>query len=101
VKFENNLADVMSARLFLVNARGGYQHRFSIFNMFFVLFFENNISTHLRSMPLVFGLAGVIKLVLSFLLLNSFLHNIILLSIISTTILTVFISGYFKVVLKE
>ncbi|MBK5285530.1 MAG: hypothetical protein JJE25_08995 [Bacteroidia bacterium] len=73
----------------------------SITSMLFILFLEESINAIFRSVAIVFGTAGVVKLILSFLSLNSFFYNIILLAIITVAILAVIISGYFRVASKE
>jgi hypothetical protein len=59
--------------------------------MVYVAFFEKKSSVILRNISLVFGLAGLTKIIFEFISLHSFTANAILLGITTSTLLVVFL----------
>jgi hypothetical protein len=59
--------------------------------MLYVFFFEKKTSTVVSTLTLVFGLSGITKLVFDFISMNSFLANLVLVSITGLALLIVFL----------
>jgi hypothetical protein len=59
--------------------------------MLYVVFFEKKSSTILRNISVVFGLAGLTKIIFDIISLESFVANAILLGITTATLLIVFL----------
>ena len=69
--------------------------------MIYVVFFEKKSSTILRNISLVFGLAGLTKIVFDIISLDSFVANAILLAVTASTLLIVFLPVFINVFLQD
>jgi hypothetical protein len=69
--------------------------------MVYVVFFEKKTSTILRSISLVFGLAGLTKIIFEVISLHSFVANAILLGITTSTLLVVFLPVFIEVFIQD
>ena len=69
--------------------------------MVYVVFFEKKSSTILRNVSLVFGLAGLTKIVFDIISLDSFVANAILLAITASTLLIVFLPVFIEAFVQD
>lgn len=69
--------------------------------MVYVIFFEKKNSTILRNISLVFGLAGLTKIIFNIISLDSFAANAILLGITTATLLIVFLPVFISVFVQD
>ena len=69
--------------------------------MVYVVFFEKKSSTILRNISLVFGLAGLTKIIFDIISLHSFVANAILLGITTATLLIVFLPVFIEAFVQD
>ena len=69
--------------------------------MVYVVFFEKKTSIILRNISLVFGLAGLTKIIFEVISLHSFAANAILLGITTSTLLIVFLPVFIEAFIQE
>jgi hypothetical protein len=73
----------------------------AILFMLYVFFFEEKTSTFLRMTSLVFGLAGLMRVVFQIISLDNFVLNIVLLGITFTVMLIVFLPAIIGKMVKD
>src|SRR5689334_21029017 len=69
--------------------------------MVYVVFLEKKSSTILRNISIVFGLAGLTKIIFEFISLHSFVANAILLGVTTSTLLIVFLPVFIEVFVHD
>ncbi len=69
--------------------------------MVYVVFFEKKTSVILRNISLVFGLAGLTKIIFEIISLDNFITNAILLGITTSTLLIVFLPVFIEVFIQD
>jgi hypothetical protein len=69
--------------------------------MVYVVFFEKKTSVILRNISLVFGLAGLTKIIFEIISLDNFIANAILLGITTSTLLIVFLPVFIEVFIQD
>src|SRR5436190_3725586 len=69
--------------------------------MVYVVFFEKKSSTILRNISLVFGLAGLTKIIFDIISLHSFVANAILLGVTTSTLLIVFLPVFIEAFVQD
>ena len=69
--------------------------------MVYVVFFEKKTSTILRNTSLIFGLAGLAKIIFEFISVDSFAANAILLGITASTLIIVFLPVFVNAFIQE
>ncbi len=69
--------------------------------MVYVVFFEKKTSVILRNISLVFGLAGLTKIIFDIISLHSFVANAILLGVTTSTLLIVFLPVFIEVFIHD
>ena len=69
--------------------------------MLYVVFFEKKTSTVIRTISIIFGLAGLTRVIFIIISLDSFVANLVLACILFSTIVTVFVPVIFERFIKE
>lgn len=69
--------------------------------MVYVVFFEKKTSTILRNISLIFGLAGLTKIIFDIISLQSFAANAVLLGITASTLLIVFLPVFIEAFVQD
>jgi hypothetical protein len=69
--------------------------------MVYVVLFEKKTSTILRNTSVIFGLAGLTKIIFDVIALHSFVANAILLGVTTSTLLVVFLPVFIEVFIHE
>lgn len=69
--------------------------------MVYVVFFEKKTSIILRNISVVFGLAGLTKIIFDIISLHSFIANAILLGATTSTLLIVFLPVFIEVFIHD
>lgn len=69
--------------------------------MVYVIFFEKKTSTILRNVSLVFGLAGLTKIIFEIISLENFIANAILIAATASTLLVVFLPVFISAIAHD